>query len=199
MIKITIKGPKTMPKLRIDTQNMMSRSDANTLGKMVVYAMKDLISKGISPIRSVGRFEGYKWAEGAKIARKEAQKIEDPRLRRAFNKDIKGQLQQKYPYSQMKKHPDKKVRPVNLKLSGNFLNDLGYKIESGRMGAVAVIQYLTQLSNKKEQGHREGVNGQPSRPTIPRGGEEPAQSIKEIILGAYRHSVKKFLSTKVLK
>lgn len=67
------------------------------------------------------------------------------------------------------KNPDrypggrKPHRPVNLRLSGDFLRSLSYKVFSKDL----VIGYFTAESEAKERGHREGANGQPIRPTIP--------------------------------
>jgi hypothetical protein len=63
--------------------------------------------------------------------------------------------------------------PVNLRLSGAFLTDLTGKAFAKRREGVGIkVSYRTALSNKKEEGHRDGVNKQPKRPTIPEGNEE---------------------------
>lgn len=136
----------------------MTRDEANETGRRVVSKMKELISRGISPVRGPGigsRFERYK------------------------NPD-------RYPG---KKKPHS---PVNLKLSGDFLGDLGYAVVPRADGFGAEVGYGSSKSAVKEQGHREGANGQPSRPTIPDAtrGEGFARSVEDeyskVILGAVR-------------
>lgn len=88
---------------------------------------------------------------------------------------------ERYPRRVQRKYPDKKNRPVNLKLSGKFLDDL--KVTSIRLGSNPSfnIGYSSSLSKQKEQGHREGANGQLKRPTIPNNNEEFVVSIQKII------------------
>lgn len=80
------------------------------------------------------------------------------------------------------KNPDKypgglkPPRPVNLELDGDFLADLEYKVKTGKRPRLD-IGYFTSLSAKKEKGHREGANGQPKRPTIPKGKESFSKKI----------------------
>lgn len=129
----------------------INQSVARQTGTAMLAEMKDLISKGISPIEGKGRFQGYKRAG-----------------------DPKG-----YPAKLRKKYPGKKNRPVNLKLSGDFLKDLTFRV-SGRAGTTAIeVGYYTPSEAIKEEGHRDGANGQPSRPTIPEGKEQFAISIQE--------------------
>lgn len=133
---------------------------AKAVGESVVKIMKELISKGISPIRNWGKFQKYK--------------------------DRK-----KYPGDQ------KPATPVNLKLTGAFLADLKHEIKKVSSGSGTKIFFDSDLSRKKESGHREGVHGQPKRPTIPvdNEGEEfnvkIVQSIKKIYNARIREILKK--------
>lgn len=154
--------------------------DAAKMGEQVVITMKEMISKGISPIREVGRFPAYK------------------------HQRVKG----KYPANQKNNYPDKKQRPVNLTLSGEFLSALSYRVligkkkglwpvEIGYLKTPTIIDRLFRgkvSASKKEEGHREGVNGQPKRPTIPQGDEQFAAKIQKIIFGAYRESYKRYVN-----
>lgn len=72
-----------------------------------------------------------------------------------------------YPGKVRKKFPNKRDKPVNLKLSGKFLRDLDVIVEKAEDIVRLRIGYFTDLSSKKESGHARGVNGQPRRPTIP--------------------------------
>lgn len=128
--------------------------------------IKDLISKGISPIEGDGRFPAYK-------AQLEKNK-------------------KKYPDSVKKKFPNKRRRPVNLFLSGRFLKEL--KAIPKRINLIAV-GFFSPYGQKLEQGHREQANGQGYRPIIPDtdAGEDFALSIKALILKAYRDSILAYL------
>lgn len=75
-------------------------------------------------------------------------------------------------YKNPSKYPGNKKphRPVNLELTGQFLNSLqptaNARLANPLQRSVR-IGFTNTLARKKEQGHREGVNGQPSRPIIP--------------------------------
>lgn len=76
----------------------------------------------------------------------------------------------------------KSLRPVNLKLKGDFLNSLENNSVRADYGYGFTIGYRDSLSQKKEQGHREGANGQAIRPTIPQETEGFAKSVKDIYI-----------------
>jgi hypothetical protein len=151
---------------------LITNRDKETIGNAAIDEMKRLILKGVSPIEEFGRFPGYKWVSRANQALKVSRSLSGARRARAREKaaDIKNK---KYPYSVQKKFPDKRERPVNLFLSGDFLYDLiARAIPNG-----VEIGFATELSEKKESGHRVGVNAQPKRPIIPQGGESFSSSI----------------------
>ncbi|NOS67379.1 MAG: hypothetical protein HOO67_03370 [Candidatus Peribacteraceae bacterium] len=137
--------------------NFATESDARKVGDEVVKEMKDLVGKGISPIEGKGRFPGY------------------------LHANEKG----KYPASAPKRFR-KGSRPVNLKLSGDMMDDLERNTYKADHGYGVNIEYGSQLSQKKEQGHREGKNGQPSRPTLPQGNERFAQTIQQRIVDYFK-------------
>lgn len=81
----------------------------------------------------------------------------------------------KFPrYKDTEKYPGKLKAhaPVNLELSGDMLSDLKTEavITTGTEIYI-LLKYATRRSSLKEQGHREGANGQPKRPTLPQGRE----------------------------
>lgn len=88
------------------------------------------------------------------------------------------------------KNPDrypgkrKSKSPVNLKLSGDMMNDLDYDVVKSASGYSAQLGYSSSKEQVKELGHREGANGQPIRPTVPQGnlGETFASSIQNVYL-----------------
>jgi hypothetical protein len=93
----------------------------------------------------------------------------------------------KFPaYKNPDKYPGKRKSktPVNLKLKGDFLDDLDYSVVKGKSGYAAEIGYSSPKEKLKEKGHREGANGQPERPTIPifNRGEKFARSIQDAFL-----------------
>ena len=148
-------------------KSAFSSSDAKDTAKEVVAEMKDMILKGISPVKSVGRFPAY----------------------------LRAGEKGKYPDNQRRKYPAKRQRPVNLKLSGDFLKALRYRVFSGKNGSYFEIGYYDEDSIKKEEGHALGWNGQPQRPTIPDDGEF-AERIQRIIFNGFKRAVSAFVKKK---
>lgn len=144
-----------------------AREAADT-AKEVIAEMKDLISKGISPVRSAGRFPGY------------------------LHSGKKG----KYPDSVKHKYPAKRDRPVNLWLSGDFINSLGYRIYEAKFGFGFEVGYFDPEEAKKEEGHAIGQNGQPKRPTIPSTQEEFAVRIQRLIYRRFKEAISRFVKSK---
>ena len=89
----------------------------------------------------------------------------------------------KYPKNVRKDFPAKRARPVNLFLSGMFLRSLKL-IKSSR--GIIEIGFQNGLSQKKEQGHREGAGGQPRRPIIPSRSEQFSVTIQREVLKMLR-------------
>lgn len=180
---------KEFEKIVEDTKKKLADDDMQTIGSACIELMKDLISKGISPIQGNGRFEGYKAAGNLKTQKKVSKSLrgalrvgggkglQDIEVRRNLLASVKAEGMAKlgYPYSVQHKYSDKKPRPVNLFLSGKFLESLIYKVNKKELKVV--IQFDDKLSELKEQGHREGVNGQPKRPIFPINSESLAKSI----------------------
>lgn len=71
-------------------------------------------------------------------------------------------------YKNPKRYPGKRKpkRPVNLKLTGDFLKSLIVKVTTGSR-PILTITFNKPKSFDKERGHREGANTQPKRPIIP--------------------------------
>lgn len=154
-IKATVdpSGIKSLKQLLKELKKPIDKSTAEKVGATVVSMMKQMISKGLSPIKGNGRFPAYK----------------DP---------------DKYPGKRKNK------RPVNLYLTGEFLDSLKFIPKSSKSGFDTVIYYDGKESELKEQGHREGANGQPLRPTIPQGGEKFAETIRIAFSKIYRQRLK---------
>jgi hypothetical protein len=141
----------------------LTQSELRAIGLAVCDEIRTVTAKGISPIKSIGRFQPYKWAAKKSLKRKSG----------SSGKSLNREFQNKYPYSVRDKYPDKRERPVNLRLSGEFIKSLTAKVVSG----VLSIGYFNEQFAKYESGHREGVNGQPKRPTIPQNSEQFSDTI----------------------
>lgn len=95
-----------------------------------------------------------------------------------------------YPDKARKDFPAKRRRPVNLFLSGDFLFFLRPFVK----GQKIFIGFSDPLSIKKEQGHRDGANGQPKRPIIPQGSETFNKRIIRVIKEAFSNQINKKLA-----
>ncbi len=88
-------------------------------------------------------------------------------------------------YINPSKYPGKKKphSPVNLFLTGQQLRSLIAKAVRRRKTWAFTFGYLNSpKARKKESGHKDGVNGQPSRPTIP---NPPGETFHRRIVDAY--------------
>jgi len=170
--KINLKITKDLDKSIKNFQNKMDASLAISIGINVVNEMTILAKKGISPIGRGARFPAYK---ATALAAKERRN--------------------RYPFNQRNKFPSKRARPVNLTLSGDFLNDLTFRVK--RVGAKISIQigFFGRKSAIKEKGHREGANGQPRRPIIPSKQEQYSRKVQQVVIKL----VQKTLGKKALK
>jgi hypothetical protein len=146
-------------------KNVMTQQVATTVGKAVVAEMKDMISKGISPVEETGRFPAYKHA------------------------GEKG----KYPDSVRHKYPEKRQRPVNLYLSGAMLDALTFRVLAARNGNAVEVGYYDSDQAKKEEGHAIGWNGQPKRPTIPGPGQQFAVRIQAVVIQEIKKALSQYV------
>lgn len=98
-------------------------------------------------------------------------------------------------YKNPQKYPGrlKSATPVNLHLSGDFLDGMRAKVVKTALGFGFEITYLKK-ELKKEEGHRVGWNGQPKRPTIPEGNEKFATRVREAYTKVILDALKKFYS-----
>lgn len=151
------------------------------VGQAAIAEIRTLVRKGISPIAGAGRFPAYKWVGRANAALKIARRLTKERRKdaRAIANSIKSR---RYPYSVQGEFPDKRERPVNLNLSGEFLDSL----RATPTSTGVAIGFDNELSELKESGHREGVNDQPRRPIIPQGREQFSPSIYRRIVDVVR-------------
>lgn len=136
------------------------------VGSQTIREMKKLIKKGISPIRAQdggGKFKRYKPSYLAQIKRSNG----------IFS--------------------EKKKTPVNLKLTGKFLRALTSEPRRDGRGFGTRIFYRGKKEQLKEQGHRDGANGQRKRPTLPQGSEKWRSAIEKQFKKIYVDAMRKFL------
>lgn len=141
--------------------------------------MKRLITRGQSPVKGFGRFDAY-------VAQRE------PEV------NIKILARKKYPYGVREEFPGKKVRPVNLTLTGEMLDALTYK----RVGKNIRIGYfrglfgfgskelVEKVSNAQRGNPEKNI---PQRKFLPTDGEGFVQSVMRVI----KNSLLKALKTKL--
>jgi hypothetical protein len=195
----------SLKKYLTELQFSLNETVANDIADAIIKEMLDMISKGISPIEGAGRFAEYKWAalardlkaQRSQIASKLrknqktlfAHSLHRKNLRQRYlaakeanRRSSLGLQATKYPFNTEEyKQGNKKLRPVNLFLTGEFLFHL-QGVVTGAAGAHGVeIGFFDDKNAKKEDGHRVGVNDQPKRPIIPIGSEDFAQKIQIII------------------
>ena len=155
-----------MPKTKVTVKGLtakleqmaapIDKNSAKLAGIAAVEEMKRLIASGQSTIQGSGRFPSYKESYVARI---------------------KSSYQSRY---------RKTVRPINLKLTGDFLSNLTSKIVSRGTEITTEVGFYDNLSKLKEQGHREGANGQKERPIIPNENERFSASVRKAVADIYR-------------
>jgi hypothetical protein len=154
---------------------------SDSLGTQVIIKMRDLIGKGVSPIEKHGRFPEYK-----------AQQQEKGKSKKA-----KATLKKKYPDTILNKFPNKRRRPVNLELSGKFLdNGLEQWNEGLKQKFSVAIGFKKKPFVDYERGHREQANGQGFRPIIPQQQEKFVKSIRLIIDDLIKEAIDSYINKK---
>lgn len=191
---------KLVNKLNSLTRDFIDQKTGDQIGFVAVKEMKALIAKGITPIRGgpvTGKFPPYKAHKAASGASKIARSLTGARKNKA--KNIAKDAKRGYPYNVQDKFPDKKVTPVNLKLSGDFLDSLTYEWKrlTNKIGRTLIF-FNDSYQEDKEYGHRYGANGQPKRPIMPfqNAGEKLAATIDAKIAKILRARLKELLNNK---
>lgn len=150
--------------IKVLKTNLVDNKTQNTLGEAVIEMMKDAMSKGLSPVKGFGRFIGYS-------------------SQRNNNKSS-------YPFNVKHKYPSKKVRPVNLKLSGDLYDSIGFKgIKQGV--EIGHINMTSEIKEKFEK-HNEGSDILvPQRKYLPnKRGETFIVTIMQMIKYIYTERIK---------
>lgn len=191
-IKATL-NTEQLRKLLKEFPEALTKTFAESMGKEIADEMRSMISKGISPIEGRGRFPEYKAVAAAKALKKTAAKGKLGKQTRTQAKQLE---KQGYPRTVQKQFPDKKLRPVNLKLSGEFLSNLKSKTINIREKFQVNVGFFSSKWVKYETGHREGVNGQPSRPIIPQNDEKLAKRIQLKIREMFKNQLNRHFKRK---
>lgn len=189
-------------KVQLDVMNaeIITKQVAKHMGLKTVRMAKDMISKGMSPVRGYGRFPAYAAQRASGSVKKARGKFKSKRARDAATRLIKERESGKYPWSVMDRFPDKKVRPVNLFLNGWYLDHYTYWFErrrTSRFSRSKNYSVIIGLSSSRDvysapppdvfkyfEAHNEGMHKDvPMRRHLPtRQGEEFAVSImREIV------------------
>lgn len=195
---------KTRVQVRLDflrelQYNLYDAKFIRKLGDTVKDGILDATAKGLSPIKGFGRFDGYKAQEQAKELRKKASKLSNNRIvatedserrRRDKANSIRtkaSKIGEGYPVSVQEEWPNKKIRPVNLRLSGKMLKSITYQFNRAKNSIRFYL--LGKKNNLMAETHNEGTQ-EPNvarRPFLPTGpGEEFISSITRDIIGLYR-------------
>lgn len=145
-----------------------TKSVSDRAGNSVVAKILSLTAKGISPIRGPGIKRRFPAYRGS---------YKD-RIRRG---EVRG----------------KRLRPVNLRLSGKFMRDLDFDTPRKKQGFEVRVGYFNQDAVDKELGHRLGTNRQAKRPTIPTLRERFVKTIEQDLDKIYGKATEKFLTKKL--
>ncbi len=154
MAKAKVKVTFTIGEL-LTLKKFYNRKFKRKLGLTIIGLMKKQIRKGNSPVKQEGRFKSYA------AQRREAKS--------------------NYPRGKKFKRLGKRVRPVNLKLTGDMLSDLDWK--SAGLGKVKIGVLGDRFSELKSRVHNTGERRDiPQRKFIPfEQGDEFAQTIQKKI------------------
>jgi hypothetical protein len=173
--KVTISLNGKLGKLVREGPRQPELKDA---GEVAVTAIKKLIASGTSPVEGFGRYDAY----GAQ------------------RNKIKGKKARGYPLNVQKDFPNKKVRPVNLFLSGEMLDALGFQVKF-RLQSFKTrlsIGFFGNISKSLREKIDTAQNGNilkniPQRKILPGPGETFTISIQRAIKNALVESIKKSL------
>lgn len=99
-----------------------------------------------------------------------------------------------YPSKWHQRTYGKKKRPVNLRLSGDMLSNLTYKIvKVGSRSAVEIFFKSAKSSGQKLSPEEKFQKNQKTRPLLPTSGKGFALSIQEIVVRHYNEAINAFL------
>jgi len=187
----------------LSAKKIVSKKFADKVGRIVVKAVLEDIARGKSPVKGVGRFVGYKASRATKELRRDLRIAEfrggkrGKGLRSELRREIKrtGSKSSFYPNSVKDEFPKKKIRPVNLELSGKYLK--GIKHRRLRTDILLGFIGLRGLNRKLYEAHNLGKN---TKKAVPQRKHWPSKKsdqftarIKRIIKNLYSRRIKAIL------
>lgn len=162
----TVQVKLNLEKFKIKPESINDVETQTKVGNKIIEMMKELISKGISPIKGYGRFIGYATQRNAD--------------KKAYPRDNRTK----------KDYPNKQVRPVNLFLSGDMLGAL--KWMPYKFGVIVGV--FDNEQKEKAKGHQKGTNRLPQRKFLPTTkGESLNISIMREIKSIYIDKIKRII------
>ena len=137
------------------TRLLSQQSVLKPIGEAVISGVLDSVSRGVSPVRGLGRFVAYSGASDRR----------------------------KYPFSVRSEYPNKKLRPVNLSLDGSMLSSIKSKIENDKLFVGIFGGKHELMAETHNEGTQENSkNKVPKRKFLPTGrGEDFIVSIQRAI------------------
>lgn len=171
----------------ISEGKLLTKSNLDEIGRETVTEMKDFISKGISPVKGVGRFEAYS----------------------AVRNSSGNKPTNRYPLDKQTQqiNPSKKINPVNLSLTGKHMRTLSHKAtprqDSAKTSYGVQIGHINPDAETMEKflTHNEGKYASstekiPQRKYLPTGpGSEFIVSIARMIKGIYSKQIKAIIKS----
>lgn len=126
---------------KLSRREIVTKGFGTVLGRKIEIEIRRDISAGKSPVKGVGRFAKYIGPSLSSGLRGKTKKA----VEKSF-----------YPGSVRGKYPDKKNRPVNLRLSGDYLK----KLKNRTFAGIVEIGFFTldKVTRGKFQTHNNGTH-----------------------------------------
>ena len=180
-------------------KNLVDEDIAKEISDTIIEGILQHTAIGLSPVRGVGRFVGYKAQEQAnkirKIARSYSRAVlharsgsRDSLKNKATSERARaaGVSASGYPLSVQSRFPEKRIRPVNLRLTGTMLDGLSYTFNAAKQ--MVTIGIFSGKAKLEAETHNLGTQEPdvPTRQFIPTGsGQEFTVSIMRLIKEVY--------------
>lgn len=216
MAKVTVTLKLSILERLAGSKPFLLTSDLEDIGKAIVSMAKQMIESGQSPVRDFGRFEAYQAQRTGAVKKIKSLESQKKKSIKAFKnkkneqsikslhylsarlskKNIEQTKAKNYPYSVQKKYPGKKVRPVNLELSGDMLKMFTFDVVGKNQVNVGMIHADGKILTIAIA-HNEGpTNGAfPQRKFIAsKEGEDYAVSIQREVKALFSAAIDRVIS-----
>ncbi len=123
-----------------DLKQFVNDQFAEDVGDATIMGILEATKVGLSPVKGIGRFVGYKAQEEAKKLKQVATHLSKANMKSqasSMRSKAKTTSSRGYPFSVQSRFPGKKVRPVNLSLTGTMLESIE-AIYNKRKGSVTI-------------------------------------------------------------